>query len=418
MDPREQVEILERGVADLISPEELLAKLERAAQEGRPLRVKYGADPSAPDIHIGHTVCIRKMKQFQDLGHEVYFIIGDFTGRIGDPSGRSETRRQLSEGEVLENAKTYQKQIFKILDPDKTKVVFNSAWHSKLSFADVIQLGAKYTVARMLERDDFKARLAQEKPVGIHELLYPLAQAYDSVAISADVELGGTDQTFNFLLTREIQKEYGQTPQVVLTMPLLEGTDGVNKMSKSLGNYIGIDEPPGEMFGKVMSIPDRLMIKYFELVTEVPMAEVRQIESGLESGTLHPMAAKKRLAREIVRLYHGEEAAARAEREFDRVFSRRELPENLPVVYVDKSALAEPSGKVRAYKLVVALGLSPSSSEANRLIRQGAVKVDGVKVSDPADELELSQGMVVQVGRRRFAAVSLEPGEKAGAGCP
>lgn len=417
MDPREQVEILQRGVAGLVSPEELLAKLERAAQEGRPLRVKYGADPSAPDIHIGHTVCIRKMKQFQDLGHEVYFIIGDFTGRIGDPSGRSETRRQLSEEEVLENAKTYQKQIFKILDPDKTKVVFNSAWHSKLSFADVIQLGAKYTVARMLERDDFKARLAQEKPVGIHELLYPLAQAYDSVAISADVELGGTDQTFNFLLTREIQKEYGQTPQVVLTMPLLEGTDGVNKMSKSLGNYIGIDEPPGEMFGKVMSIPDRLMIKYFELVTEVPMAEVRQIESGLESGALHPMAAKKRLAREIVRLYHGEEAAARAEREFDRVFSRRELPEELPVVYVDKSALAEPSGKVRAYKLVVALGLSSSSSEANRLIRQGAVKVDGVKVSDPADELELSQGMVVQVGRRRFAAVSLEPGE-AGARCP
>lgn len=418
MDPREQVEILERGVAGLVSPEELLAKLERAAQEGRPLRVKYGADPSAPDIHIGHTVCIRKMKQFQDLGHEVYFIIGDFTGRIGDPSGRSETRRQLTEEEVLENAKTYQKQIFKILDPDKTKVVFNSAWHSKLSFADVIQLGAKYTVARMLERDDFKARLAQEKPVGIHELLYPLAQAYDSVAISADVELGGTDQTFNFLLTREIQKEYGQTPQVVLTMPLLEGTDGTNKMSKSLGNYIGIDEPPGEMFGKVMSIPDRLMIKYLELVTEVPMAEVRQIESKLESGALHPMAVKKRLAREIVRLYHGEEAAARAEREFDRVFSRRELPENMPVVYVDKSALAEPSGKVRAYKLVVALGLSPSSSEANRLIRQGAVKINGAKVSDPADELELSQGMVVQVGRRRFAAVSLEPGENAGAGCP
>ncbi|MEW6082695.1 MAG: tyrosine--tRNA ligase, partial [Bacillota bacterium] len=312
MKPQEQMALLKRGIAQIVSEEELLAKIERAKKEGRPLRVKYGADPSAPDIHLGHTVPIRKLKQFQDLGHHVIFIIGDFTGRIGDPSGRSETRRQLTEDEVMANARTYQDQIFKILNPERTEVVFNSSWLGRLDFVSVIELAAKYTLARLLERDDFKRRMEEERPVSVHELLYPLAQAYDSVAIKADVELGGTDQTFNFLLTRDIQREYGQEPQVAVTMPLLEGTDGMQKMSKSLNNYIGINEDPRETYGKIMSVPDNLMLRYLELVTEVPIEEIEAAKAGLEDGSLHPRDLKMRLAREIVSMYHGDEAAQEA----------------------------------------------------------------------------------------------------------
>jgi len=396
MDAKEQVRILSRGAAEIVSELELEQKIQR----GKPLRVKYGADPSAPDIHLGHTVPIRKLKHFQELGHEVYFIIGDFTGRIGDPSGRSETRRQLSEEEVLQNAKTYKEQIFKILDPDKTRVLFNSSWLSPLSFVDVITLASKYTVARMLERDDFKKRMQEEKPVSIHEFLYPLAQAYDSVAIRADVELGGTDQTFNFLLTRDIQREYGLEPQVMMTMPLLEGTDGTQKMSKSLNNYIGINESPRDMYGKTMSIPDELMLKYYELVTDVPFAEIEHIKRQLRDGTVHPRDVKMRLAREIVSLYHGATAARQAEEEFVRVFQRGGLPEEMSEFRVSP-------GSIRMVRLMVDSGLAASNSEAKRLIAQGAVKVNQHRVSDPDLELRIEEEMIIQVGKRKYVRVTV-----------
>ncbi len=396
MDAKEQVRILSRGAAEIVSELELEQKIQR----GKPLRVKYGADPSAPDIHLGHTVPIRKLKHFQELGHEVYFIIGDFTGRIGDPSGRSETRRQLSEEEVLQNAKTYKEQIFKILDPDKTRVLFNSSWLSPLSFVDVITLASKYTVARMLERDDFKKRMQEEKPVSIHEFLYPLAQAYDSVAIRADVELGGTDQTFNFLLTRDIQREYGLEPQVMMTMPLLEGTDGTQKMSKSLNNYIGINESPRDMYGKTMSIPDELMLKYYELVTDVPFAEIEHIKRQLRDGTVHPRDVKMRLAREIVSLYHGPTAARQAEEEFVRVFQRGGLPEEMSEFRVSP-------GSIRMVRLMVDSGLAASNSEAKRLIAQGAVKVNQHRVSDPDLELRIEEEMIIQVGKRKYVRVTV-----------
>lgn len=409
MDAREeamrQLQILKRGVAQIISEEELLAKLERSVRERRPLRIKYGADPSAPDIHLGHTVCLRKMRQFQELGHEVLFIIGDFTGRIGDPTGKSETRRQLSEEEVQANARTYREQVFKILDPERTKVLFNSSWLGKLNFYDIINLTAKYTVARMLERDEFQKRLSEQRPIGIHELLYPLAQAYDSVAVRADLELGGTDQTFNFVVARDIQREFGQEPQVVLTMPLLVGTDGVNKMSKSLGNYIGINEPPEDMYGKCMSIPDELIVQYLELVTDVPMSEVEQLKQGMADGSVNPMEAKMRLAREVVRLYHGEEAAARAEQEFIRVFRQKEVPEDVPVVRVAPEQLRD--GRMPIVALLTFAGLAPSNSEARRLIAQGGVRLDGLKVCDEKAMVEVREGMLIKVGKRRFVRVTV-----------
>ena len=399
----EQMALLRRGVAEIVSEKELEDKIARSIKEKRPLRIKYGADPSAPDIHLGHTVCIRKLKQFQDLRHEVIFIIGDFTGRIGDPTGRSETRRQLTEDEVLANARTYEQQIFKILDPAKTRVVFNSSWLGKLSFAEVIDLAAKYTVARMLERDEFQKRFKEERPISIHEFLYPLAQAYDSVAIRADLELGGTDQTFNFLLTRDIQREYGQEPQVMMTMPLLPGTDGVQKMSKSLGNYIGINEAPSDMYGKTMSIPDELIIPYFELVTEVPMHEVKGMQEGLASGTLHPRDAKMRLAREIVSLYHGAEAALQAEDEFVRVFQRRLLPDEIDAVKVPLSEVQD--GTIGVVRLLLLAGLAPSASEARRLIVQGGVRIGEDTVRDERGRVEARDGIVVRVGKRRFARI-------------
>ncbi|HCW50595.1 MAG TPA: tyrosine--tRNA ligase [Clostridiales bacterium] len=403
----EELEELLRGAAEVITREELEEKLVRARRENRPLRVKYGADPSAPDIHLGHTVCLRKLRQFQDFGHEVFFVIGDFTGRIGDPSGKSETRPQLDEEEVRRNARTYEQQIFKILDPARTRVVFNNDWLSELTFIEVIELAAKYTVARMMERDDFARRWKDGRPIAVHEFLYPLAQAYDSVALRADVELGGTDQTFNFLATRDIMSRYGLTPQVALTMPLLEGTDGVEKMSKSLGNYIGISESPRDIYGKAMSIPDELMPRYFELVTDLPLAEVREIVTGLESGELHPRDAKMRLAHTLVRMYHGPEEADRAQDEFVAVFRRGELPADILPITLSTSELS-PEGTMWIARLLVQLGLASSTSEARRLVLQGGVRVDENRVTDPAADVAVKDEMVVRVGKRRVAKVRLK----------
>jgi tyrosyl-tRNA synthetase len=403
----EELEELLRGAAEVVTREDLKEKLVRARRENRPLRVKYGADPSAPDIHLGHTVCLRKLRQFQDFGHEVFFVIGDFTGRIGDPSGKSETRPQLDEDEVRRNARTYEQQIFKVLDPARTRVVFNNDWLSELTFIDVIKLAAKYTVARMMERDDFARRWKEGRPIAVHEFLYPLAQAYDSVALRADVELGGTDQTFNFLATRDIMSRYGLTPQVALTMPLLEGTDGVEKMSKSLGNYIGISESPRDIYGKAMSIPDELMPSYFELVTDLPLAEVREIVAGLETGDLHPRDAKMRLAHTLVRMYHGPEEADRAQDEFVVVFRRGELPGDILPIALARSELS-PEGTMWIARLLVQLGLASSTSEARRLVLQGGVRVDENRVTDPAADVAVKDEMVVRVGKRRVAKVRLK----------
>jgi tyrosyl-tRNA synthetase len=404
-DVEKQMEVIKRGAVEIIPEEEMVAKVKKSLATGRPLRVKLGLDPTAPDIHLGHTVVLQKMRQFQELGHEVVIILGDFTARIGDPTGRSETRPQLSEEEIRANARTYARQIFKILDPSRTRLVFNSEWLAPLNFARVIELAAKYTVARMLERDDFSRRLREGLPVGIHELLYPLMQGYDSVALEADVELGGTDQKFNLLVGRSLQKEYGQEPQVAITMPILEGLDGVQKMSKSLGNYIGIDEPPAEMYGKTMSIPDGLMLRYFELVTPVSLAELREISAGLKEGGLHPRDVKMRLAREIVSFYHGAEAAGEAEQEFVRVFQQRELPEEMQEFALGKGELE--NGAIWLPRLMLLAGLADSTSEGRRLIRQGAVKVDGVKISDPGYTLVPADGMVIRAGKRRFVRLKV-----------
>lgn len=403
-DWQKQLESLKRGVAEIVPEEELVEKLKKSVKEDKPLIVKLGLDPTAPDIHLGHTVVLQKLKQFQDFGHQVVIVLGDYTGRIGDPSGRSETRKQLTEEQVLANARTYQEQIFKVLDRDKTKVVYNSQWLAKLSFADVLNMAAKYTVARMLERDDFEKRYRDGLPIGIHEFFYPLMQGYDSVALQADVELGGTDQKFNLLMGRHLQKEYGQEPQITITMPILEGLDGVNKMSKSLGNYIGVDEPANEMYGKTMSIPDELMIRYFELVTPVPMEEVRQLEAGLQDGSLHPRDVKMRLAREIVTFYHGAAAAAEAEEEFKRVFQQRELPDEIPQYEITAELLEE--GQVVLPKLMVAAKLTSSNSEARRLIKQNAVKINGETVTDPNLRFKPEPGTVIKVGKRKFVQLT------------
>ncbi|MGE5554163.1 MAG: tyrosine--tRNA ligase [Betaproteobacteria bacterium] len=399
-----ELELLRRGTAEIINEENLRSKLARARAAKRPLRVKLGTDPSAPDIHLGHAVVYRKLKQFQDLGHEVYFLIGDFTGRIGDPTGKSETRPALTKEEVEANARTYEEQLAKILDPERIRVVFNSTWLAPLTFEDVIRLASKYTVARMLERDDFAKRYAEQRPIFIHEFFYPLMQGYDSVALKADVELGGTDQKFNLLVGRELQREYGQEPQVALMMPLLVGTDGVNKMSKSLGNYIGINEPPSEMYGKTMSIPDNLMITYFELATDVPMSELRQLEAGLADGSLHPRDAKRRLAREIVSLYHGSRAAAQAEDHFDRLFLKKDVPDEMPEVELDRAELSS-TGRMWIVRLLVRGALAKSNGEARRLVQQGGVRLDGAVVSDPDAEVSVTEGAVLQVGKRQFRRI-------------
>ncbi len=405
MNIKEELRIIKRGIEEIISEEELIKKLKKSRKEKRPLRVKQGFDPNAPDIHLGHTVGLRKMRQFQDLGHDVYFLIGDFTGMIGDPSGRIVTRKQLTEEEVKKNAETYKEQVFKILNPEKTIIEFNSHWLGKLSFSEVLKICSKYTVARMLERDDFATRYKEEKPIGIHEFLYPLMQGYDSVALQADVELGGTDQKFNLLVGRIIQREYSQEPQVIITMPLLEGTDGVEKMSKSLNNYIGINESPQDIYGKVMSIPDNLMIRYFELVTNVPLNEIDKIKIDLENDNLHPREVKKRLAREIVQLYHGHSDSLIAEEEFEKVFKNKLYPEKIKELVLKKDNLKE--GKIWITELIAISGLIDSKSEARRLIEQGGVRINGKKVSDPYLDLTVKEGMILKIGKLNFIKLVL-----------
>jgi len=400
------MDVIRRGVVEIIPEEELVQKLERSLRENQPLRVKEGLDPSAPDIHLGHTVSIRKLKQFQDLGHEVIFLIGDFTGMIGDPSGRREMRKQLTREEVLKNAETYKEQIFKILDPEKTIIDFNSRWSNQMKFEDVLVLASKYTVARLLERDDFAERFRHNVPISVLEFLYPLVQGYDSVALRADVELGGTDQKFNLLVGRELQRSYGQQPQVIITLPLLIGTDGVEKMSKSLGNYIGINEPPNEMYGKAMSIQDTLIYSYFELVTDVPASELARLKRDLEDPQVNPRDLKARLAREIVRMYHGSLAAQRAEEEFNRVFREKGLPSELEEFRLDRS-----NGKIWIVRLLTSTGLAPSSSEARRLMEQGAVWINGQRITDANVEIPLERDFVLKVGKRRFLKIVVQGGE-------
>ncbi|SHI31912.1 tyrosine--tRNA ligase [Propionispora hippei] len=399
----QQLRIIKRGVAEILPEPLLVEKLKRSVATGVPLKVKLGLDPTAPDIHLGHTVVLRKLKQFQDLGHQIIIIIGDFTGRIGDPSGKSETRKALTEEDVLKNAKTYEEQIFRVLDKEKTEVVFNSSWLAPLQFSDVVKLAAKYTVARMLERDDFSRRFKEGRPISVHEFFYPLMQGYDSVALKADIEFGGTDQKFNLLMGRHLQEEYGQEPQVAAMMPILEGLDGVNKMSKSLGNYIGINESPKEIYGKAMSVPDELMLRYYELVTDVELDELDQIRLGLENHTLHPRDLKMRLAHILVRLYHGSAAADEAQAEFIRVFQQRDLPTDIP-----EHGMARDSEPVWLPKLLVTLGLAASNSEARRAIVAGAVKINGDKFTDPDSQLVLTDDMIVQNGKRKYAKIKLQ----------
>ena len=400
----EQLKIIKRGTAEIIPEDELIQKLETSQIEGRPLRVKLGIDPTAPDIHLGFAVVLRKLREFQDLGHEVCLIVGDFTATIGDPSGKSKTRPMLNRSEVKENAKTYLSQLYKILDEDKTRLFYNGDWLGKMNFADVIKLTAKYTVARVLERDDFANRLAEQKPLYMHEILYPLCQGYDSVAIEADIEMGGTDQKFNNLVGRDLQREFSQEPQVVIVMPILVGTDGVDKMSKSLGNYIGIAEPPNEMYGKVMSIPDEPMIDYFKLTTDVPITEIEEIERGLLDETLHPKSIKQRLAREIVTIYHDAEAAQAAEEEFNRVFREHELPEDITDVDVPQSLFKD--GKIWIVRLLTHVKFAKSNREARTLVEQGAVILDDEKITSPID-IPLENGNILKVGRR-FARLMVQ----------
>ena len=397
---QEQLEIIKRGTAEVIVESDLLKKLERSVATGKPLRVKAGFDPTAPDIHVGHTVLLNKMRQFQELGHEVIFLIGDFTGMIGDPTGKSETRKHLTKEEVAENAKTYQQQIFKVLDPVRTKIVFNSEWMSTMTAEGLIQLAAKHTVARMLEREDFKKRYQSELPISIHEFLYPLIQGYDSVMLRADVELGGTDQKFNLLVGRELQKEYGQEPQCIVMMPLLEGLDGVNKMSKSLGNYIGINEPAREIFGKVMSASDDLMLRYYELVSAVPLDELQKIKNNIKSGALHPMEAKKRLAAELVDRFCAAGDGCRAREEFEKVFSKKDMPDDIRAVDV-----AWEGEKMKLVKIMAQAGVAKSNSEARRLIQQGAVEIDQKPVKDVDLEISATGSFILRVGKKRFVQV-------------
>ena len=391
-----ELEVIKRGAVEIIPEDELIAKLKLA----RPLRIKAGFDPTAPDLHLGHTVLIQKMKQFQELGHEVIFLIGDFTGMIGDPSGKSETRKQLTREEVVKNAETYKEQIFKILDPQKTTIEFNHTWMEEMDAVSMIGLAAKYTVARMLERDDFKQRYQKQQPISIHEFLYPLIQGYDSVALKADVELGGTDQRFNLLMGRELQREYGQAPQVVLTMPLLEGTDGVHKMSKSLGNYIGINEAPEEMFGKIMSISDALMWRYCELLSDKSLTEIQAMRAQVENEAVHPMEAKKSLAAELVARFHGAEAARSAQDYFETRYQKKSVPKEI------KKQFSAPDPVWICELIADRLGFAKSRGEARRLIAQGAVKVDGKVVTDVNFQFQGRDHEIIEVGKKRIAQVA------------
>jgi tyrosyl-tRNA synthetase len=391
-DLQTQLEIIKRGAVDVLPEEELIAKLKK----GRPLRVKAGFDPTAPDLHLGHTVLIQKMKQFQDLGHEVIFLIGDFTGMIGDPTGKSETRKQLTREEVAKNAETYKEQIFKILDPTKTIIEFNHRWMEKMDAVAMIELTAKYTVARMLEREDFKQRYQKQQAISIHEFLYPLIQGYDSVVLKADVELGGTDQRFNLLMGRELQREYGQEAQVVLTMPLLEGLDGMHKMSKSLGNYIGITDAPEDMFGKVMSISDELMWRYYELLSDKALSEIQFLKSQVVNGSLHPMEAKKSLGTELVTRFHSTAAVQLARNYFETRFQKKTTPTDIRQHF----SAPEP---IWICRLIVDQKFAKSTSDARRLIAQGAVRVDGQVISDVNFAFHDSLHQILEVGKNRIA---------------
>jgi tyrosyl-tRNA synthetase len=399
----EQLAYLRKGTIEIVPEQELRAKLEKSAKTGKPLRVKLGADPTAPDIHLGHTVVIRKLRAFQELGHTVIFLIGDFTGLIGDPSGKSATRPQLTREEINANAETYKRQIFKLLDPDKTEIRFNSEWMDKLGAAGFIRLASHVTVKQILERDDFAKRLAEEKPIALHELLYPLTQAYDSVALEADVELGGTDQKFNLLMGRNLQREYGQPAQVAVITPLLEGTDGVQKMSKSLGNYIGIDEPPSEIFGKVMSISDDLMWRYYELLTDLTLEQIAALRAAAGHGERNPRDIKVELAKTIITDFHSQKDAEAAEAEFNRVFQRKEAPGEISTLELEAGG-----GPWALARLLVSTGLAPSVAEARRLIEQGGVRVNGERQrSDSGTVFTINSGdeLLLQVGKRRFLRV-------------
>jgi tyrosyl-tRNA synthetase len=394
---KRQMEVIRRGIVELVSPEEMEKKLVRSIESGEPLRIKAGFDPTAPDLHLGHTVLMQKMRHFQDLGHKVIFLIGDFTGMIGDPTGRSETRKALTTEEVRKNAVTYQEQTFKILDPDRTEIDFNSRWMKEMSSEELIELAALYSVARMLERDDFRKRYAEQRHISIHEFLYPLIQGYDSVALKADVELGGTDQKFNLLVGRDLQRAYGQEPQVVITMPLLEGTDGVQKMSKTYDNYIGVTEPAGEIYGKIMSVSDDMMLRYYELLSSVSMDELKQLQRDMKTGKAHPMDAKRALAREIVARYHSDQAAEDAQEQFNRRFSERKSLKEL--VDDDSIPVHRIAQEMPLFKVLQEAGITKSSSEAIRLIKGGAVKIRDEKILDTKYNVDADTG-VIKAGKR------------------
>jgi tyrosyl-tRNA synthetase len=396
---QEQMNLIKKGAEEIIRDEELINKIKTKGT----LKIKAGFDPTAPDLHLGHTVLIQKLKHFQDLGHVVYFLIGDFTGMIGDPTGKSETRKALTREEVLQNAETYKEQIFKILDESKTKIVFNSQWLATLKAEDIVRLCSKYTVARMLERDDFNNRFKNNISISIHEFLYPLFQGYDSVAIESDVELGGTDQKFNLLVGRDLQRNYGQEPQVILTMPILEGLDGKNKMSKSLNNYIGIQENPNDMYGKLMSISDDLMIRYYELLSDISYEDFLKLKNGLKDGSVHPMNAKKQLAYEIVSRFHGFNKAKEAEEYFTQLFSKKEMPDDMENIEINIE-----NDKIWICRLLKELNMVDSNSAAKRLIKQGAVKIDNEKISD--ENMEILKGFsgVIRAGKKKIKKVTIK----------
>jgi tyrosyl-tRNA synthetase len=394
----EQMDVIRRGTVDLLPEDELVKKLEKSIKKNKPLIIKQGFDPTAPDIHLGHTVGIRKLKQFQDLGHQVVVIIGDYTAMVGDPSEKNSTRPRLTHDMVMENAKTYQEQFFKILDKEKTNIRFNGDWFSKMTFEEIMNLAGKFTVARMLERDDFSKRYANQQPISVHEFFYPLMQGYDSVMIDADVELGATEQKFNLVIARQIQKEYEKEQQIVLTLPVLEGIDGTQRMSKSLGNYIGIDEPVNEIYGKVMSIPDNLIYPYFELITDVSLNELKDIKAQLADNKVNPRDIKRYLGRTIVGMYNNEQAGKDAEEEFDRVFRQKKLPEEIKDYALEAKSY-------RILDLMVQVDTCASKGEARRLVTQGGVSIDGEKISDPFLELKIDKEMILKVGKRKFAKI-------------
>lgn len=391
----EQMDLIKRGTIEILPEEELLKKIEKSIKENKPLIIKQGFDPTAPDIHLGHTVGIRKLRHFEELGHQVVVIIGDYTAMVGDPSEKNSTRPRLSHDDVMEHARTYQEQFFKILDKKKTQIRFNGDWFSKMNFAEIMNLASKFTVARMLERDDFAKRYSGQLPISIHEFFYPLMQGYDSVEINADVELGATEQKFNLVIGRNIQKEFGQKPQVILTLPVLEGLDGKQRMSKSLGNYIGIDEAPAEMFGKTMSLPDEMILRYFELVSDVDGAELKKLKSDLENPQTNPRDVKQYLGRTLVRMYHNQKVAEQAQEAFKQIFVKKDVPDEMPEMKIEQA-------EIRIDDLMIKTGTAESKGQARRLVQGGGVSVDGEKITDPFTSVSIRSGQILKVGKRKF----------------